>query len=178
VTASSRKRIGLDRRSFSMSKPYDGPSEGEYQSWQSDPITDALAEQSRARAPVTKSTWTTREGQVIRVVDMIDIHLINTVAMIRRAGIRHKEIYAAFLVDATHDVGGDGALDCLEQESRDLDGTPLDAYIAARVACFPLMLKELARRKLVAPGPTDEEVERAIRYAAMTLLQSGLGRTK
>jgi hypothetical protein len=63
----------------------------------------------------TKTIWETKDGRRVRVRDMEDGHLVNTIHLLNRAYER-RLLSLAFLIDGPGGPQGDGAQDCAARE--------------------------------------------------------------
>ncbi len=95
--------------------------------------------------------WTQRDGTKIRIKDMGDQHLLNTIAMLERnaQNRRDQELNAAYSVSAT--LSGEMASFCCDQ---DIDSMEQDAD--GEMFLHPLydeMVEEAARRKIGTESP-------------------------
>lgn len=95
----------------------------------------------------TETTWVTKENQTVRVVDMEDTHLRNTIRMLRRREelIRFSECMA---MGHYQETAPDGAYDAIEWELSMIERMNTDEYLSHAFKCFPLMLSEAKRRNL------------------------------
>ena len=96
-----------------------------------------------------RKVWVQRDGTPIKVKDMGDTHLINTIRMLQRAAghIYDREVISAYLY-AT-EPGGDMAQDMFDQEfDRALEREPWDWL--KDTPLVSAMFKELKRRRVAA----------------------------
>ncbi len=95
-----------------------------------------------------KTRWMTAEGDIVRIIDMEDRHLRNTIRMLTRwadAEIE-RELDAAFRCSTM--FSGENATDLIEQGIDDLlDVRPQD-YAYEVYKAYPRMVKEAEKRGL------------------------------
>lgn len=90
--------------------------------------------------------WTTRDGRKVRVCDMDDVHLENTIRMLNRVANFRKDdtILSAMAVEST--LQGEMALLCIEQDiARTEDADPSE--FLERPDLYEALLLERERRK-------------------------------
>ena len=96
----------------------------------------------------TKTIWETRDGQRIRVRDMDDSHLVNTVRYLRRRFEKLAEFEALRMMLGPR-PRGDIAQMAFDQEiDHLLDPWTVDQLLEDRVVTWPALLAELERRGL------------------------------
>lgn len=95
-------------------------------------------------------TWTTRDGRVIRIAEMGDSHLLNTVALLRRrnhAGVRARAWRTALRAASYATTAPDGAADAaMECAHACLRGDCDDEILAEELPEFAALLEEARRR--------------------------------
>jgi hypothetical protein len=96
----------------------------------------------------TKTVWVTRSGQQIKVRDMTNSHLINTVRYLRRAVhiqlMQEVISLGAYLETNLPDGAYSAALNA-ENDLLDMDG---DDYLEMEIPTWPALLAEAKRRGL------------------------------
>lgn len=93
----------------------------------------------------TKTKWMTRKGEIIKVRDMTDSHLLNTIAYLRRWGEAAK--LNAELDCLAHPFNEDTmAAFCCEQDAAVLAAMDVDDYLDEVVPTWDALLKEAERR--------------------------------
>lgn len=136
-------------------------SEGKYQE-QMGMIDELHRDALRSRHVRDEAdTWVTREGQVLRIADMGDQHLINTVQMLRRnvEGMRCQTLSNMwnYMENAP-----DGAYDACESAQVEIEGSSREEYLMVHCAPYPSLLREVERRRLTLPPlPTEDEIQKA-----------------
>lgn len=101
----------------------------------------------------TKNTWVTRDGRVIKVKDMKDSHLINTMRMIMRvtkSRLIEEQEYAILNFPSFQ---GETAQYYAEQEynrltSAIIDDCHVNGWLSITLPCWDTMIKEAEKRKL------------------------------
>lgn len=95
----------------------------------------------------TTTTWVTKDNRVVRVVDMSDDHLRNTIRMLRRREelIRFSECMA---MGRYQETAPDGAYDAIEWELSMIEEMDTDQFLSHAFKCYPTMLREAERRQL------------------------------
>jgi len=101
---------------------------------------------------VVPETWTTKDGRTIRISEMEDSHLVNTIHFLRRRyrgvvrGIaRRIALSAASYASTAPDGAADAAMECA---SATLEGKCDDDILAEELAVFGALLDEARHRKL------------------------------
>lgn len=84
--------------------------------------------------------WTCKDGTRVRICDMSDTHLLNTIRMLRRAD--RAELNSAYSVEMT--LQGEIAQDCIARDIRDMEENPLED----RLPIYDLLTRDAERRKL------------------------------
>ncbi len=102
----------------------------------------------KTRYPQWKTKWMTAEGEVVRIVDMSDFHLRNTIKLLTtwsEIWLR-EELNGAFECSIMFD--GDMAMDHIDQAIENLiEAQPEDiAYDTFKA--YPKMIDEAAKREL------------------------------
>ena len=98
----------------------------------------------------TKKVWVTRDGRRIKVKDMEDAHLVDTVRMLRRWAKFKVELQVLQFLRLPEPTG-DMALMAYDRElDALLERTP-DDLLKQTVRTWPALLRELRRRKLETP---------------------------
>ncbi len=95
-----------------------------------------------------KHRWRTADGEVIRIVDMDDRHLCNTIRMLVRWADRaiNYELEAAFSCEMM--LSGDEALAQVDSAIDDLMRACPTDYAYNHYRPFPKMLEEAAKREM------------------------------
>lgn len=102
---------------------------------------------------LTKEIWITKAGDAIKVVEMTDDHLRNTIRMLRR-NREYLAIVEIIQISQYIEMAPDGAadaamreLDIMEDEMDEFENDD-DSWLLNHVAPYALMLKEAKRRKM------------------------------
>lgn len=92
--------------------------------------------------------WVTKDKQRIRICDMTNSHLLNTIAMLERSAAKFlaTEISSAYSVLCS--LQGEMAQFCCEQDIRSLEETDASDWLYEHSAVYPKLLLEKERRKL------------------------------
>jgi hypothetical protein len=112
-----------------------------------------------------RSRWRMRNGDLIRICDMTDSHLINAIRMAARNGAAFKGAEVA--IAASYGVGEETLSQMMEREVMD--------YLRSRCRCWDAMLLECRRRGidiwglLYAPDVLDAIQRGAAVYVAEQL---------
>lgn len=115
-------------------------TEGEYQASLVDPPDP---EDEKRLAVVVQRVWTTKDGRKIKVGDMEDGHLVNTIRMLRRKYVTVDEFLSACAY-ASSPMAGDMASMAVEQEIATMSIMPW---------IFDDLVAEAARRGLAWEVP-------------------------
>lgn len=91
-----------------------------------------------------RKLWTMRDGTKIRIKDMGDSHLLNTIAMLERVAGRRK----AMALCSFPSFNGEMAQFFAEQDWDSLDQTSNEEYAAQIFPIYNDMVDESARRNL------------------------------
>lgn len=145
-----------------MTDPHNTPPEGEYQ-----------ARQEWSQPTPTKTHWVTKAGDCVDITEMGDGHLINTICMLRRQGLKAKAVASAQLVRGYDTINGEAAQDALAMEIQYLEEQSMETFLGEKVPCYGPMLKEAAKRNLTIPPVTEREMDRATLAGAQILLHLG-----
>lgn len=97
-------------------------------------------------------TWTTRDGQVLKIKDMETDHIVNCIKMLRRGAERklQDEISAGY--NFLSGVSGEFAQDAIDSELNELNNmTGLD-FLERRYEPYQWLLAELRKRKVTKKG--------------------------
>lgn len=95
-----------------------------------------------------KAKWTTKTGQKIRICDMTDSHLCNTIAMIERNAPKYQAADISAGYSTLSCLQGEMATYCAEQELDRLEETSPEDYIRETHPLYEKLCKERDRRKL------------------------------
>jgi len=100
------------------------------------------------RVKPTKTVWVTKSGQRIKVRDMTDSHLVNTIRYLRR----HAEISITQYLHAAYSMegylSGEMAQVFIAQDIDMLEEADADEMLSDAVPCWETMLDEVEKRKL------------------------------
>jgi len=118
-------------------------SEGEYQYEQA-----MIAEAGKPE--MDERTWITKEGREIKVADMDDSHLINTIRMLRRKAGRMKLAAELECISAESMFNGDMAKLSIEQEGARISGMSDEDFLMEHIPPYRRMLREVRIRNLDA----------------------------
>jgi hypothetical protein len=94
------------------------------------------------------SLWTTREGRKVRLCDMGDQHLLNTIAMLRRQAERvlWDRLKKGWRFAAT--LRGDMAIDCAERELERIEEMDAEELLYEETPIYERLLLEAERRNI------------------------------
>lgn len=78
---------------------------------------------------MSKKVWTTKDGTKVRISDMSDTHLCNTIRMLERGAEARRNIalLEAYSIEAC--VSGDMASLCISQDIKALQEGDLDQFL-------------------------------------------------
>jgi len=119
----------------------DEMSEGEYQ------YQMAMCEEA-GKPEMDDHTWVTKEGQEVKVADMGDSHLINTVRMLRRKADRMKLVAELECIQAESMFNGDMARLSMEQEAGRIAEMAEEDFLVETIPPYKRMLREIRIRGL------------------------------
>lgn len=94
----------------------------------------------------TKTTWVTKEGQRIKIKDMTDSHILNTIRMLERNAKIYQEVMIPQAYAVLSSMRGEGAQFCMEQEIRSLE----DADPTELIDCptYDALVEEAMKRNI------------------------------
>ena len=100
------------------------------------------------------ATWKTKDGRVLKVADMEDSHLINTIKYMQRRAehIQWKDVLQMSRFADT--LNGEMAVDCAEQSIVELGDMHPEDYLET-LPDYQALVKEATRRKLTFPREID-----------------------
>lgn len=105
--------------------------------------------------PIT-TVWTCRDGRKVRVCDMTDAHLVNTIRLCDRTARADRDQELRYAYAAESMMRGDGALQAIDAEQRALEADPEGRDLLPDV--YYEMTEEAERRGLdttKAPAPSE-----------------------
>ena len=96
---------------------------------------------------ISNKIWTTKEGRNIKIRDMSDQHLINTINMLRRFAkhVESEALSAAYSLEAT--LTGEMALDAIDSEIRRLENDEIDP--GELNPKYNYLVKEATKRNII-----------------------------
>jgi hypothetical protein len=94
----------------------------------------------------TKRTWVTRFGERIKVADMRTHHLVNTIALLRRAAERRRQAELRLACAHLAMLRGEMAVYYCEQDIERLENRDIEQWLLDAAPCFQAMLDECAKR--------------------------------
>ena len=97
------------------------------------------------RAP----TWTTRDGTVVKVKDMSDKHLLNTIRFLRRTAGRERESLACSMDAYSASTSAEMASWAAEREAERLFQMSDDEFLEEGCPVWEALLSEADRRGLL-----------------------------
>lgn len=109
----------------------------------------------RKAKPKRTSQWTTRDGRVIRVCDMDDTHLANTIRYLERTQVARREHEIHVCMGALSTLHGEMAIDCAERE---LDGLMDDFNVDAGLPNIYFEMCDEAEERGLLPDYAAKEV--------------------
>lgn len=101
-----------------------------------------------SRLKPTKTIWVAKDGQRVRVKDMGDTHLVNTIRLLRRHATRliDENLSAAYSIEGY--LQGEMAQVAIAQDIDILEESDPEELLADSVPCYETMLDEAERRGL------------------------------
>lgn len=119
-------------------------------------ITGQFMDEPESKLKPTKTTWVTRENEEIPVVEMGDMHLINTIRMLRRKAM-YLQLGDVLRINDYIADAPDGAAMCAEEVAGQIGDMTDENYLAYKIPCYLLMLREAAERNLNLEVPPPSE---------------------
>lgn len=134
-----------------MSSYYSGqedPFDPDDTYWRSErePVDDDGPAQ-RSASP-TKTIWVTKDGKRVKVRDMTDSHLVNTIRYLRRTTSEWKQEYELALYGGLAMLSGEMATYCATQSIEQFEAMSVDEYLEESCPTYPAMLREAEKRGL------------------------------
>lgn len=96
----------------------------------------------------TKTIWQTRDGQRIRVKDMSDEHLINTIRMLHSNGAKMKRAHIAAAYSVASGLQGEMAQFYADRDIDRMEATTLEEFLSQSVPTYDALMEEIEKRKL------------------------------
>ena len=103
---------------------------------------------SQKQPKASKNVWVTREGQRVRVQDLSDSHLSNTIQFLRRRVTTFRINYALRADQAIASLNGEQARYSIEDGAAYTLSLQDDDFLAEVIPTWASLLKEADRRKL------------------------------
>ena len=95
-----------------------------------------------------KTTWVTKDGRAIPIVQMEDTHLANTIAFLRRRAWGMKEMCIAQGLRAACAMPGEMATMAIESDIQHLEEMEDEEFLEETVPQWENLLKEASKRNL------------------------------
>lgn len=102
----------------------------------------------RIEEDVRKKVWTTRDGQRMKISDMADSHLTNTINLIRRATTQWRDTTLKEMYRTLGLVRGEQAIWDIEHDIDRLEESTIDEIAEEQVPHFENLMAEATKRKL------------------------------
>lgn len=111
-------------------------------------VKDAEIAKDKSRRRFWKSKWKAKDGKVIRIIDMDDPHLINTIRMLRRGADIIRLKMAIEFDNARSFLQGEMALQSIDDEDFRIGGMSDDELLTEYYPPYSTMLSEALKRGL------------------------------
>lgn len=126
----------------------------------------------QADEDVSDDTWTTKNGRVLKIRDMTDEHLLNTINYLRRRAPHAKAAQVLMLMHAAVQHHGEGAADAIDRE---LDGAMemhSEDALAEAVPAYAALCEEAEERGLYVADvnfiEADKEADKIVLSSCVT----------
>jgi hypothetical protein len=123
-------------------------------SWSDENVVDPPEADELETVKVPLNSWRTAAGEIIKIKDMSDSHLVNTIRFIKKSAIKNmrQELSAAYCVSMV--LTGEHAQDACDQSIEEMEDILSESGeysiedILERSARFKRMIKEADKRRL------------------------------
>lgn len=95
------------------------------------------------------SEWKTKSGQVLKIKDMTDSHLLNTIRFLERAGEKQMQQEIAAAWSCLSSLQGEMATFYCEQDIDRLEETTLEDWLNMTNPKYNRLVAEAEKRKLL-----------------------------
>lgn len=99
-------------------------------------------------ASATKTTWKTSNGRLIKVSEMEDTHLVNTIKLLRRNAQKLILQELAQMANYINNAPDGAAMAAMSEADRIIEMTD-DEYLSHRLPAFDALLLEAVNRGLI-----------------------------